>query len=59
MAKSVFTCFQILKPTVNKWAQYPAQKEASYSPIQCAYLEPLVMHFSDRRRNRIGLEIGN
>jgi len=30
-----------------------------YSPIQCAYLEPSGMHFSDRRRNRIGLEIGN
>jgi len=28
MAKCVFTCFQILKPTMNKWAQYPAQKEA-------------------------------
>jgi len=28
MAKSVFTCFQILKPTMNKWAQYPAQMEA-------------------------------
>jgi len=27
MAKSVFTCFQILKPTMNKWAQYPAQME--------------------------------
>jgi len=21
------TCFQILKPTMNKWAQYPAQME--------------------------------
>jgi len=28
MAKSVFTCFQFLKPTMNKWAQYPAQMEA-------------------------------
>jgi len=28
MAKSVFTCFQILKHTMNKWAQYPAQMEA-------------------------------
>jgi len=28
-----------------------------YSPIQCAYLEPLVMHFSDRQCNRIGLKI--
>jgi len=28
MAKSVFTCFEILKPTMNKWAQYPAQMEA-------------------------------
>jgi len=24
----VSTCFQILKPTMNKWAQYPAQTEA-------------------------------
>ena len=30
-----------------------------YSPILCAYLEPSVMHFSDCRRNRIRLEIGN
>jgi len=30
-----------------------------YSPIQCAYLEPSATHFSDRRRTRIGLEIGN
>ena len=28
VAKSVVTCFQILKPTMNKWAQYPAQMEA-------------------------------
>ena len=28
MAKSVFTCFQILKPTMNKWAQYPARMDA-------------------------------
>jgi len=28
MAKFVFTRFQILKPTMNKWAQYPAQMEA-------------------------------
>jgi len=28
MAKSAFTCFQILKPTMTKWAQYPAQMEA-------------------------------
>jgi len=28
MAKSVFTCFQILKPTTNEWAQYPARMEA-------------------------------
>jgi len=58
MAKSVFTCFQILKPTMNgrntqlKW-------KLRYSPIQCAHLEPSPTHFSDRRRNRIGLEIGN
>ena len=25
-----------------------------YSPIQCEYLEPLVMHFADCRRNEIG-----
>jgi len=25
--QSVFTCFQILKPIMNKWAQYPAQME--------------------------------
>jgi len=30
-----------------------------YRPIQCAYLKPLMTHFSDCRRNRIGLEIGN
>jgi len=28
MGKSVFTCFQILKPTMNKWAQCPVQIEA-------------------------------
>jgi len=28
MAKSVLTCFEILKPTMNKLAQYPAQVEA-------------------------------
>jgi len=27
MAKSVFTCFQILKAITNKWAKYPAQTE--------------------------------
>jgi len=30
-----------------------------YSLIQCAYLEPLATHFTDRRHNRIGLEVGN
>jgi len=30
-----------------------------YNPIQCAYLEPSVTHFSNCRRTRIGLEIGN
>ena len=29
------------------------------SPTQCAYPEPSATHFSDRRRNRIGLETGN
>ena len=28
MAESVFTSFQILKPIMKKWAQYPAQMEA-------------------------------
>jgi len=27
MVKSVFTCFQVVKPIVNKWAQYPAVAE--------------------------------
>ena len=57
MAKSVLTYFLILKPTMNKWVQYPAQTEA-HRAIYCAYLEPLAMQFSDRRCNRIGLEIG-
>ena len=30
-----------------------------YSPIQWAYLEPLAMHFSDRRCSRIGFKTGN
>jgi len=30
-----------------------------YSPIQCAYLEPSMTYFSNRRRTRLGLEIGN
>jgi len=28
MAKSVLISFQILNPTMNKWAQYPVQMEA-------------------------------
>jgi len=28
MAKSVVTCFHILKPIMNQWVQYPAQHEA-------------------------------
>ena len=57
MVKSVFTCFQILKPTMNKWAQL--KWKLRYSPIQCAYLEPSAMHFSDWQCNGICLKIGN
>jgi len=28
MVKCGFTCFQILKSTMDKWAQYPVQMEA-------------------------------
>jgi len=40
MAKSVFTCFQILKPTMNKWAQCPAQMEVKlrkYRVSDCSF----------------------
>ena len=60
MAKSVFTCFQILMPTMNK--NGPDTQliwKLTYSPIQCEYLDPSAMHFSDRLCNRIGLAIGN
>ena len=35
------------------------QWKLRYSPIQCAYLEPPMTFFSDRRRTRISFEIGN
>ena len=37
----------------------PLKWKLRYSPIQTAYLEPSMIHFPDRRRARIGLEIGN
>jgi len=50
---------RFLKPPMNKWPKTQLKWKLRYNPIQCAYLEPSATHFSDRRRNRIGLEIGN
>ena len=41
MAKAVFTCFHILKPTMNKWAQYPAQMEVKIEPYSLRILRAL------------------
>jgi len=41
MAKSVFTCFQILKLSMKKWAQYPAQMEALIEPYPMRILRAL------------------
>jgi len=35
------------------------KRKLRYSPILCAYLEPSMTYFSNRRRTKIGLEIGN
>ena len=45
MAKSVFTCFHILKPTMNKWPNTQLKYKLRYSPIQYTYLGPLATHF--------------
>jgi len=41
MAKSIFTCFQILTPIMNKWAQYQAQIEAWVYPYPMRILRAL------------------
>jgi len=41
MVKIVFTYFQILKPTMNKWAQYPAQMKAYIEPYTMRVLRAL------------------
>ena len=53
MGKSVFSCFRILKPTVNESAQYPAQIGLRYSPVQCTS----ETDSSNRRRKRIDFKI--
>ena len=40
-ARESFTCLQILKPTINKWAQYPVQMEAQIYPYPIRILRAL------------------
>ena len=54
----IFTCWHILKPTMNNRPNTQLKWKLIYSSIHRAYLEPPATHFSDRRRNKIGLEIG-
>jgi len=48
MAKGIFTCFQIMKPTMHKWAQYPAPMEAICSLV--ALFRPLTQQKWPRDR---------
>jgi len=58
ITKCAFTCFKILEPVMNKWAQ-PCSNRLLDKPLSIAHTRALGDALFEPSRTRIGPEIGN